>query len=104
MKINGVFRYQSLRQCNDDVMLRHASDHMRIDVLRFGANRNVQNFVRPVLIDRLVGGAATSQGAGQQAKRTAVENSIYHYWEIFWVMLAKPLAKRNTEDLCRLAM
>jgi hypothetical protein len=55
------------------------------------------------LIDRLVAGAATSQDAGQQDKRTAGEDSIYHCWEIFWVMPAKPLVKRNAGDLCRLA-
>jgi hypothetical protein len=55
------------------------------------------------LIDRLVAGAATSQDAGQQANRAAGEDSVYHCWEIFWVMPAKPLAKRNAGHLCRLA-
>ena len=103
MKINRVFRDQPLRQCNDDVMLRHAGDHVRIDVLRLGANRNVQHLVMCALIDRLVAGAATSQDAGQQAKRAAGEDSIYHCWEMFWVMPVKPLAKRNAGHLCRLA-
>ena len=93
MKINRVFRDQPLRQCNDDVMLRHAGDHVRIDVLRLGANRNVQHLVRCALIDRLVAGAATGQNADQQAKRATSEDSICHCWEMFWVTPAKPLAK-----------
>ena len=103
MKINRVFRDQPLRQCNDDVMLRHAGDHVRIDVLRLGANRNVQHLVRCALIDRLVAGAATGQNADQQAKRATSEDSICHCWEMFWVTPAKPLAKRNAGHLCRLA-